>query len=132
MNIEQASIEEVRKELGIDGGETAEKSRLPEEDVTNFCLWLKDALSSKVGKVLLSKRLTNTPALLVGQMSSSMYQMMQMLQSSGQMPAGAGPVEAPRDLTLEINPSHPTILNLNTIRKHDPQFAKEISQIFLD
>lgn len=55
-----------------------------------------------------------------------------MLQTSGQMPAGAGPVEAPRDLTLEINPSHPTILNLNTIRKHDPQFAKEISQIFLD
>ena len=73
VNIEQASIDEVRKELGIDGGEAADTSRLPEEDVTNFCLWLKDTLSSKVGKVLLSKRLTNTPALLVGQMSSSMY-----------------------------------------------------------
>jgi HSP90 family molecular chaperone len=48
------------------------------------------------------------------------------------MPAGAGPVETPKDLTLEINPSHPTILNLNTIRKVEPEFAREICQIFLD
>ena len=40
--------------------------------------------------------------------------------------------EDPRDLTLEINPSHPTILNLNSIRKHDPEFAKEISQLFMN
>ena len=43
------------------------------------------------------------------------------------MPAGAGMPEAPRNLTLEINPSHPTILNMNTIRKHDPKFALEVS-----
>ena len=96
---------------------------MPEEDVTNFCLWLKDTLSSKVAKVSLSRRLTNTPAILVGQMSSSMYMMMQMLQASGQMPAEAGQAEMPKDLTLEINASHPTILNLNTLRKADPVFA---------
>lgn len=38
----------------------------------------------------------------------------------------------PKDLTLEINASHPTIINLNTIRKSDPSFAEDVSKIFLD
>lgn len=38
----------------------------------------------------------------------------------------------PRDLTLEINGAHPTIINLNTLRKADPNFAREISLTFLD
>lgn len=44
VNIEQTQIEEIRKELGIDGGQDEGGSRLPEEDVTNFCLWLRDSL----------------------------------------------------------------------------------------
>ena len=88
-------------------------------------------MSSKVAKVQLSKRLTKAPAILVGQMSSSMYSMMQMLQSSGQMGAGGMP-EMPRDLTLEINAAHPTIVHLNILRKADPDFAREISLTFFD
>lgn len=38
----------------------------------------------------------------------------------------------PKDLTLEINPSHPTIINLNTLRKSEPDFAKSMSLLFLD
>jgi hypothetical protein len=38
----------------------------------------------------------------------------------------------PKDLTLEINASHPTIINLNTLRKSEPGFASDISKIFLD
>ena len=79
VNIEQMKGEEVRKVLGIDGSteESSEGStKLPEEDVTNFCLWLKDCLSHKVKTVSLSSRLTSVPAILQGQMSSSMYMMM--------------------------------------------------------
>jgi len=36
-------------------------------------------------------------------------------------------MDMPKDLTLEINPAHPTILNLNTLRKADPELAKEIA-----
>lgn len=75
-NLEQTQIDDIRKELGLDAESGSVESGLPEEDVTNFCLWLKDTLSSKVAKVQLSKRLTGTPAVLVGQMSSSMYMMM--------------------------------------------------------
>jgi hypothetical protein len=56
MNIEQAPIEEVKKLLGITD-EANTNSRLPEEDVTGFCLWLKDTLQSKIGRVQLSTRL---------------------------------------------------------------------------
>ena len=80
VNIEQTQIDELRKELGLGGESESVASQLPEDDVTNFCLWLKDTMSSKVSKVQLSKRLKDTPAILVGQMSSSMYMMMQMLQ----------------------------------------------------
>lgn len=38
----------------------------------------------------------------------------------------------PRDLTLEINAGHPTIVHLNELRKADPDFAREISETFLD
>lgn len=104
---------------------------MPEEEVSNFCIWLKDTLSAKVSKVQLSKRLSATPAIAVGQMSSSMLAMMQMLQASGQLNPGQVP-EMPSDFTLEINASHPTIVNLNALRKQDPELAVEISHTFLD
>ena len=56
---------------------------------------------------------------------------MQMLQSTGQMQPGMMP-DMPTDLTLEINASHPTIINLNTLRKADQDLAKEIGLTFLD
>ena len=41
-------------------------------------------------------------------------------------------MEMPKDLTLEINASHPTIVNLNILRKEAPEFATEVSQVFLE
>ena len=40
--------------------------------------------------------------------------------------------EMPKDLTLEINPGHPTIINLNTLRKSDPGLAQTITKVLLD
>jgi HSP90 family molecular chaperone len=86
----EAAYDEIHKDLGKqDEKETADKSRIPEEDVTPFCLWLKNELEPNVSKVTLSKRLKDTPAIIVGQMSSSMRMMMQMMETQGmpgQMP----------------------------------------------
>jgi len=38
----------------------------------------------------------------------------------------------PKDLTLEINANHPTIVNLNVVRKADPGVARDICMVFLD
>jgi HSP90 family molecular chaperone len=56
---------------------------LPEEDVTTFSLWLKNELSQNVGKVTLSKRLKDQPAVLFGQVSSSMRMVMAMMEGNG-------------------------------------------------
>ena len=59
-------IDEVRKDIGLEASEAKSSSRLPEDDVTNFCLWLKDTMASKVSIVNISKRLTNIPLVLFG------------------------------------------------------------------
>lgn len=59
-------------------------SRIPEDDVTTFSLWMKNEMAPTVGKVTLSRRLKDSPAILVGQMSSSMRMMMQMMEQAGQ------------------------------------------------
>ena len=50
-NLELASSEEIKKLTGEKDSDDAEIEGLPEDDVTNFCLWLKDTLQSKVKKV---------------------------------------------------------------------------------
>lgn len=85
INIE-SSYDEISKDLGNDHHEEVLKnSKIPEEDITPFCLWIKSELSGLIGKVQVSKRLKETPAILSGQMSSSMRIMMQMMENSGQM-----------------------------------------------
>ena len=74
-NIEQVKLDEIKKMLGITDDESV-KSRLPEDDITGFCLWLKDCMKSRIAKVQLSQRLSNTPGIVIGQMSSSMLAMM--------------------------------------------------------
>lgn len=115
VNVEQADVEALRKASGQENPSVT--SRLPDEDVTNFCLWLKDTLSHKVEKVKLSQRLTDLPAILIGKMSSQMFMMMQMMQMSNQGQGNIQNMEFPKDLTLEINAAHPTIVNLNILRK---------------
>lgn len=130
VNVEQADVEAIRKQAGKE--QQSVSSRLPDEDVTNFCLWLKDTLSHKVEKVKLSQRLTDLPAILIGKMSSQMFMMMQIMQMQSAGGGNPSNMEYPKDLTLEINAAHPTIVNLNILRKQQPDFAKEISFVLLD
>lgn len=41
-------MDEIRKQIGLEVTEDKVESKLPEEEVSNFCIWLKDTLSSKV------------------------------------------------------------------------------------
>lgn len=66
VNIESA-FEEIQKDLGKNfEEEMLDRSRLPEEDITSFCLWLKEELQPHVGKVTISKRLRDTPCIISG------------------------------------------------------------------
>ena len=129
--MEQADVSRVMRDIGKEDEVAGADSRLPEEDVSNFCLWLKEACGGKISKVKISNRLKSAPGLVAGSMSSSMYMMMQMMQAQqGMDPSKMGNQQ--QDLTLEINPNHPTIINMNTVRKAEPEFAREIAAVFLN
>ena len=86
----ESAFDQISKDLGGKlEEEAAARNRIPEEDATTFCLWLKEELKDSIAKVTFSKRLTTTPAILTGQVSSSMQVMMKMMEQSGQASKGA-------------------------------------------
>ena len=129
----ESAYEEIQKDLGAKGEiDSASRSRIPEDDITGFCLWLKNELADSIGKVSISKRLTNTPALVSGQMSSSMRIMMQMMEQGGQMPGGMDMNKLAKDNTLELNAAHPIVVNLNQLRKVNKEYAGRVARQLLD
>jgi HSP90 family molecular chaperone len=60
-------------------------------------------------------------------MSSSMRMMMTMMDKDGSRQQ-----DAHKDQTLEINPSHPIIVNLNHLRKTNAKLATLVSKQLID
>ena len=99
-------------------------SSLPEDDVTAYTLWIRNELDTSVTKVILSKRLTDSPCIVTSAISASMKSMMMMFQQGSEQ-------EGNKDLTFEINPNHEIIININKLRKEDPRLASlSIKQLF--
>lgn len=110
----------------IESGETHDKKLgIPEEEVTPFSLWVKSELSPTIARVTISKRLSTAPAVIVGQVSSSMRAMLAMVDQSQFE-------QATRDQSLEINPNHPLITKINQIRKSDTQLASMVLKEMFD
>ena len=129
----ESAYDEIQKDLGSQPEmDSLERSRIPENDVSGFCIWLKEELKDNVGKVSISKRLKDTPAIISGNMSSSMRIMMQMMESHGHSNDPAQMDKITKDQTLEINAAHPIIVNLNQLRKQNRPAAALVARQFLD
>ncbi len=76
----ESSYEDVAGDL--EGLTDRPKSLISEEELANFSLWLKNQLAPSVSKIVISKRLTSTPAMLYGQVSSTMRMMIQMMDQA--------------------------------------------------
>ena len=99
--------------------------KLEAEDVQMFTLWVKNELQPVVKEVISSKRLTDSPALVTSEMTSGMRQIMAMMDSTHSM-------DHSKNLTLEINPNHPIIVNLNKLRKKNLKQANSNLKQLLD
>jgi molecular chaperone HtpG/TNF receptor-associated protein 1 len=65
----------------IKGDESSTQvTKLPDEEITPYTLWIKNELEPYVSRVILSKRLTDTPILITSQVSATMKAMMAMMQ----------------------------------------------------
>lgn len=98
-----------------EGSETAGPDRLSEEEAAALSEWLKEALGNKVTEVRVSKRLSDSPAILLSSYSThSMQRMMQMMNKEFAAPAPG---------ILEVNTKHSIIKGLNELRKKNDSFA---------
>jgi len=96
-------------------------------DLDDLLKWLKDVLGDRIGEVRSSKRLVDSPAILVnptGFMTAGMERIMHASQPE------KGSEFARRD--LEINPAHEIIRGLDSSRKDDNDLARIMAEQILD
>lgn len=98
---------------------------VPEEDIKPLCLWAKNEFGGKVTKVTASKRLSASPGMILGEVSSSMRQIMTLL---GQMDDMA---KSP-DMQIELNVTHKLVRQINDLRKSNQSMASLLIKALLD
>lgn len=111
----------------LDLNDSVQKDRsedaLPEEEVKDLTGWLKEVLGSKVTDVRESKRLVDSPAVVLSPYgTNSMQRMMQLMNKD---------LNSVSPSVLEINAAHQMIKRLDAARKSEDAFAKiAAEQIF--
>jgi molecular chaperone HtpG len=112
----------------LDLSEPRKEGALAEDTAKSLAQWIKQTLGDQVGEVRVSKRLVDSPAVVVDAdkfMTSSMRRMMKaMKQDSTQ--------EVPATHDMEINPAHPLITRLEVIRQKDSALAASVAEQVLD
>ena len=112
--------------------ETSAEKPLEKADADALCAWLKDTLGKdRVSAVNAADRLVDSPAVALSgdrTMTPQMRKMMKAIASAngGQADAKAAPV------VLDINPRHPLIKELSTLRTSAPDVAKLVAEQLCD
>ena len=112
----------------LDLSETKKEGALPEDAAKALAQWIKQTLGDKVGEVRISKRLVDSPAVVVDTdkfMTASMRRMMKAMKQDSAPDATA-------KYDLEINPAHPLVTRLEGIRQKDSGLAASVAEQILD
>lgn len=123
INIESSS-ENIEKDQ-IEGTEYNSSIGISEPDLVPFTDWVLNELQPRVSKVIISSRLRESPAVVVGDLPSAIRQAYKIMDREKLNE------EMVRNQNLEVNPNHELIVSLNQARKKDPELASQILlQIF--
>ncbi len=111
-----------------DEKESAEETeKLTKDEIESLNTWIKSVLGDRVDAVRDSKRLVDSPAIIVNTDAGFTTNMQRVMQAVNKDFAGIG------KKSLEINPKHPIIRQLDKLRKDgaNEEFAKmTVEQIF--
>lgn len=114
------------KEAEEEKAEAAEKPEELEATVAASLLkWMKETLGDQVKEVVASKRLVDSPAIIVNPDSMFTSSMERILKATNQE-------HQISSKTLEINTSHPLIKGLAEMRVKDEEFAKNVVEQIYD
>jgi TNF receptor-associated protein 1 len=112
----------------LDLSETKTDGALSDDAAKSLAQWLKQTLGEKIGDVRVSKRLVDSPAVVVDAdkfMTASMRRMMKAMKQDAEP-------DAPVKYDLEINPAHPLVTRLEAIRQKDNELAGSVAEQILD
>ena len=101
---------------------------LSEEASGELARWLKETLGDKVSEVRASRRLVESPAVVVDSdkfMTASMRRIMKAMKQDGPEPVAPKP-------DFEINPAHPILARLDAVRRTDNALATSVAEQMLD
>ncbi|MEO2003279.1 MAG: molecular chaperone HtpG, partial [Candidatus Poribacteria bacterium] len=116
-----------KAEIEVDAPAEEAGDRLSEREGEELTTWIKETLGESVNEVRISKRLVDSPAVIVDGdkfMTASMRRMMKSVN-----PDGGG---LPDKIDLEINPSHNMIVQLNKRRADDADLAAKVTEQIYD
>ncbi|MFP4358214.1 MAG: molecular chaperone HtpG [Puniceicoccaceae bacterium] len=116
-----------RQDIDLPDSPDAGGEPLDRETGDELAKWVRERLGEQVSDVVISKRLTESPAVVLGAddfMSANMRRMMKaMNQSEAEIP------ESP--VRFEMNPSHPLVKRLADLHEKEPGLAGEVAdQLF--
>ncbi len=112
----------------LDLAETKREGALSEAAAKSLAQWLKETLGDQVGEVRSSKRLVESPAVVVDAdkfMTSSMRRILKAMKPDAETSGPAKP-------DLEINPAHPIMARLDAMRQKDNALAASVAAQLLD
>ncbi len=118
------SADQDSEDLPAPSEQKNQAAEIPEDEAQALMTWFKETLETKVTEVRLSKRLVDSPAVLLSSFGThSMHRMMQLMNKDlGNTPAGI----------LELNSRSPIIKGINELRKADDPFAVAAAQQVLE
>lgn len=111
-----------------EAGEAGEKGEpMAEDEARTLTVWLKEVLGERVKEVVASKRLTDSPAIIVnpdGFVTSSMERIMRASGQQGLQQFGAK--------NLEVNTGHSLLKGLMALKEKDAEVAASVAEQILD
>lgn len=113
----------------LDLGEAVKKEgQLSEEAAKSLTQWLKETLGDRVGEIRTSHRLVASPAVVVDPDKFMTSSMRRILKAAKKEDEDSQAVK----YDLEINPAHPIMLRLDSMRQKDSPLAASVAEQVLD
>ncbi len=113
-----------------DAPQTGTGEPLSDDAMKSLCAWFAETLGKeKVAECAAGKRLVDSPAVALNPdkfMTASMRRMMRLMSKD------AGTADKPVAVKIELNPRHPLVHKLDTLRGTNPELAKLVAEQVLD
>ena len=132
--LKDAGEAEAKKEDGDKAAEAGQGAALTEAQVQELGQWLTKALPKRISKVRATNRLKSSPAVVTDHESASIRRMMRLVEQTAGRDSGGVRAEShmlPAQ-SLEVNPSHPVIVKLFSLKDADVNLATLIAEQVLD